>query len=85
MMGTAETGGSTKAAAYDDAAQRLDLDVAFMLVDLANGHVLSESQARRLYAEWFAVDEDAWAQPWLRDVREHTRMYIQHFGGSTPI
>jgi len=72
--------GGIEAATSHEPVRRLDVDVAFMLVDLANAHALTESQARRLYADWLVLDEDAWSQPWLRDVREHTRQYIRSFG-----
>jgi hypothetical protein len=95
MMGAVESAGQPDAAAVDGpgaaagkraVAQRLDVDLAFMLVDLANGRALTESQARRLYTDWFVLEDDAWSQPWLRGVGEHSRMYIECFGsGGTPV
>jgi hypothetical protein len=51
-------------------------EVAELSALVRNG-VLTQQQADRLASAWGAIGVDAWAQPCLREVREHTRAYVE--------
>ena len=55
---------------------RADARVQAALAVLVRSAALSEEQAKLLSDRWGQLDDDWGAQPWFREIRDHTRFVI---------
>jgi len=75
-------------AAVVDRLSTIPYAALVFISDLEHGAAITGCQAKLLLDGWHELEDEWWASPYLRTVREHSRAYVdqlRHQTMSTPI